>query len=142
MKLCVDASLVLKWLVSEEGSECALALLKKYQKKDCLFIAPSLLDYEIGSILRQKILRGFLSVDDLFPIYDFYHRLGLVLLHPTPLVDQTVSLAGTLSQSTIYDTSYLLLAKQQGVDFVTADKKFYQAARGLFPFVKFYEDLT
>lgn len=140
MKVCVDASLVLKWLVPEEGSEEALALYEKWQKVGVQLLAPGLIDFEVGTTLRQKIVRGFLDPDDLFPIYDFYRRLDIWLLHPVDLISKALAMAAAIKQPTIYDISYLLLAKEQGIDFVTADRKFFDAASSLFPSVKFYKD--
>lgn len=142
MNICVDASLVVKWLVPEEGSEEALKLYQKWRKDDVGLIAPGLIDYEVGTVLRQKFLRGFIGAEDLFPIFDFYKRLDLFTFHVTDFVSQAVAVAATLGQPTVYDVSYLLIAKQQKVDFVTADERFYKAAHPLFPFVKRYRDLV
>lgn len=141
MKVCVDASLVLKWLVPEEGSEKALSLYKKWEEQGVLLLAPGLIDHEVGTTLRQKVLRGSLHPDDFYMVYDFYKRLNLMLLHPVDLVPEALAIAAAISQPTIYDVSYLLLAKEQGIDFVTADKRFFDAAGPLFPFVKLYSSL-
>ncbi len=138
MKICVDASLVLKWLVPEEGSEKALALYKKWENQGVSLLAPGLIDHEIGTTLRQKVLRGLLHPDDLYMIHDFYQRLNILLLHPVDLIPKTLAIAATITQPTIYDISYLLLAKEQGIDFVTADRRFFEAASPLFPFVKLH----
>jgi predicted nucleic acid-binding protein len=132
--------LVLKWLVPEEGSPEALGLHEKWRKDDVQLLAPALLDFEVGTALRQKILRGLLHSDDLYPIHDFYRRLDLLLIHPVDLIPKALAIAAAMGQPTVYDISYLLLAKEQGIDFVTADRKFYEAASPLFPFVKFYKD--
>lgn len=141
MKICVDASLVLKWLVPEEGSEKALALYKKWEGQGVSFLAPGLIDHEVGTTLRQKILRGLLHPDDLYLVNDFYKRLNLLLLHPVDLISKSLAIAAAVSQPTIYDVSYLLLAKEQNIDFVTADRKFFDAASPAFPFVKLYSSL-
>ncbi len=39
---------------------------------------------------------------------------------------------------TIYDISYLLLAKEQGIPFVTADRRFHTAASEIFYLFKFF----
>jgi predicted nucleic acid-binding protein len=137
----VDASLVIKWLVPEEGSEEALQLFRAWKKKETPLLAPSLIDYEVGTALRQKIVRGLLQSDDLFPIIDLYQRLGLHLHHLEGFVSKAVAVAATLHQPTIYDVSYLLLAKEQGAEFVTADERFCKSASLIFPFVKFYKHL-
>ncbi len=51
--VCVDASLVVKWLVDEPDSHRALALLEEWIVQGTRLIAPSLLDYEVGSVLRK-----------------------------------------------------------------------------------------
>lgn len=141
MNVCVDASLVVKWLVPEEGSDQALKLYKKWFQEGVGFTAPALLEYEIGSVLRQKIVRGLLQSEDLFPIFDFYGRLNILMIHVVNLMPPAIAAAASLNQATIYDTSYLLTARQQNIDFVTADERFYKAAHGIFSFVKFYQEL-
>jgi predicted nucleic acid-binding protein len=141
VNVCVDASLVLKWLVPEEGSEEALSLYRVWRKNDIGLVAPGLIDYEVGTALRQKVVRGLLRSEDLYPVFDFYKRLDLMIFHLTDLVSQAVAAAAALEQPTIYDVSYLLIAKQQGIDFVTADERFFKAAHQLFSQVHYYKDL-
>lgn len=142
MKICVDASVVVKWLVREDGSDQARLLLERWITADWILIAPSMLDYEIGSALRQKVIRGELEFCDLYPALDRYSQLGLQLFHLANLAFQCVSVAETLKQPSIYDTGYLMIAKQQGCDYVTADARFHKAAAPIFPMVKFYQDLV
>lgn len=140
--LCVDASWVIKCLVPEEGSELALKLYQQWRKQSVQLISPYLLEYEIGSVLRQKILRKLLLSEDLFLINDLYKRMEIQLLHTKDLILESVSIATSLEQASTYDTSYLLLAKAHHVDFITADLRFCKAASPLFSFVKFYKDLV
>ena len=140
MTICVDASLVIKWLLKEEGRDTALSLLDRWKIEGSQLIAPGLIDYEIGSALRKKVLRELLHPEDLLPLYDLYKQTELLLFHLTDLVQQSVPLAGLLGQPTIYDIAYLLVAKQQKADLVTADEKFYHACQPLYPFVHYYRD--
>lgn len=142
MKVCVDASLVVKWLVEEDGRAEALRLLDRWIRNDSIMIAPSLLDYEVGTTLRQKVIRGEISSGDMFPALDRYARLGLQLYHLANLALQCVMVADTLRQASIYDIGYVMIAKQQECDYVTADAKFYKVAAPIFPMVKFYQDLV
>lgn len=141
MKVCVDASLVVKWLVPEEGSDEALSLHRTWVKKDVALVAPSLLDYEVGTVLRQKVVRGALRSEDLFPVIDYYRRLNILLLHVTDFVSQAVAIAAFLQQASVYDVAYLLTARQQKSDYVTADERFVRRASPLYPIVKFYREL-
>lgn len=139
--ICVDASLVVKWLVPEEGSDAAMALFHVWRKNREILIAPSLIDYEVGTVLRQKVLRGLLRTDDLFPIVELYQKIGLQCYHLANFVSQAVPAAASLEQPTVYDVAYLLTAKQHDAIYVTADQRFHKAAARIYPFVKFYRAL-
>ena len=52
----VDASVVVKWVVDEQGTQPALALLKKHD-----VVAPDLILAECANIFGKKIRRGELS---------------------------------------------------------------------------------
>lgn len=140
--VCVDASLVVKWLLPEEGSQEALSLYEDWKKKGVALIAPSLIDYEVANAIRQKVRRGLLRPERLYSVIDFYGRTGLLLFHLTGLVDQAVSLSASLDQATVYDVAYLLTAKQQGADFVTADEAFCRQVQPLYSFVQYFRDLA
>lgn len=142
MNICVDASLVVKWLADEEGSDIARGLNNAWRKKGTQLIAPGLLDYEVGTALRRKVRGGLFQTEDLFPIFDLYKRSEILLFHLPDLLVQAVPLAISLDQPTIYDIAYLLIAKQQKTDFVTADEKFCRKAQVLYPFVKFYKEYS
>lgn len=139
--VCVDACVVIKWLTPEEGSEQALELLSRWQSDGVTLIAPSLLDYELGSVLRRKVIRGLIDSRDVYPIVELYEKLEIQLFHLTRLIFQTLAVADTLQQPTIYDVSYLMTAKQQNTTLVTADHKFYTAANQVFGDVRYFEDL-
>jgi predicted nucleic acid-binding protein len=57
--LVVDASIAVKWVVEEEGTLHALALLRQAK-----LIAPELLVAECANILWKKVLRDELSEDE------------------------------------------------------------------------------
>jgi predicted nucleic acid-binding protein len=59
----------------------------------------------------------------------------------TDLVSLALPAAASLEQATIYDVSYMLVARQQECDYITADKRFYKKAHQTFSFVKYYEDV-
>lgn len=134
-KICVDASVVIKWLIHEADSDIALKLLSNIEKNRTTCYAPSLLDYEVGTTLRHKVQRGLIQDKDMFTALEFYKNLPLLLLHITDLCSKSIPIALALSQPTIYDIGYLLVAEQQKTDLVTADQKFMQAAKSVFPYV-------
>ncbi len=54
MEAVVDASVVVKWLVEEEGSERALRLRDRYIDGKIEIIAPELITFEVLNALRYE----------------------------------------------------------------------------------------
>ena len=59
----VDASLAFKWLVREEHTDKALAILRVWQNEDVILAAPHLLPFEVSNALHKRVTRGELSVE-------------------------------------------------------------------------------
>ena len=61
--ICVDASVAVKWLFSEQHSTQALALVRDTTAAGERIIAPALLPIEITNVIRQRMRRGALALD-------------------------------------------------------------------------------
>jgi len=62
-EVCVDASLAIKVVVPEAGSDKADALFNQWASEETRLIAPAFFEVETDSILRQKVsLRRELTV--------------------------------------------------------------------------------
>jgi len=57
----VDASVILKLVLPEDGSEEVGRLWRQWAEQDTEIAAPFLLAYEVTSVLRNKVFRGELS---------------------------------------------------------------------------------
>ncbi len=121
--LVVDASVALKWLVDEPGSETALAL----RSED--LVAPALLRLEVANALRTLTARGVADADTARGLFSFF------LSSPVTIVDgddalETAALALALDlQHPVYDCVYLALSERMDRDLVTADRRFAAAVR-------------
>ena len=60
----VDASLAIKWLVEEDDSDKAHAVLQSWVAQDITRIAPHLMPFEVANALDRRVLRGELNVGD------------------------------------------------------------------------------
>ena len=117
MTLVVDASVAVKWLIREEGSEVAMALVGR----DAL-VAPDLLVAEVANVLwrltrvanlpAEQATRGMEeligTIDELYPMEGLAVRaLGIAtaLTHP------------------VYDCFYIALAEALDTTLVTADRR-------------------
>ena len=119
--LVIDASVALKWLVEESGSEAALAL----QGRD--LAAPALLRIEAANVLRTMVARGVAARGQVLDL------LRLLQSAPVMIVDSDDALEGRALELAIelghpvYDCVYLALAERLGRILVTADGRFLKA---------------
>lgn len=118
----LDASVVLKWFVSENDSDKAEALRSEYYLGQRDIIVPDLILYEISNALNYhpdfKPSEIKTAIQTLFDI-------GIEIVTPTQmLMSKAIDIASE-NNVTCYDASYFALAQDLQIDFITADQKFY-----------------
>jgi predicted nucleic acid-binding protein len=112
----IDASVIVKWLVREEGTEQALTL------RGHALSAPDLLVAECANILWKKVQRGELTGAESSIAAKLLARAEIELVPMRPLLERTTDLAIRLGHSA-YACMYLALADATGRSFVTADAR-------------------
>ncbi|HEY2617287.1 MAG TPA: type II toxin-antitoxin system VapC family toxin [Acetobacteraceae bacterium] len=110
----IDASVVVKWVVDEAGSDQALRL-RRHQLS-----APDLLISECANIIWKKVRRGELSDIEASVAARLLTRADIDLIPGRRLAARAVELACLLEHSA-YDCMYLALAASSVRPFVTAD---------------------
>ena len=121
----VDASVVVKWLVTEEWSNESSRLLDS----GLTLIAPELVFAEASNALWAMHRRGDLSRDDLSDATDLLRSAPLsVPVSMRRLAAGAVRLAVDLGHPA-YDCYYLALAMQEQYPVVTADARFHDRVR-------------
>ncbi len=124
----VDASLAVKWLVREEHTDQALAILRAWHDDEVTLAAPYLLAFEVANSLHRKVVRGQLSVGDSTRMIQRLLSSRLELHQTDGLYARALELASELQQGAVYDAHYLALAEEFGCELWTADQRFYKAA--------------
>lgn len=123
MTLVVDASVAVKWVLPEAGSDRAAAI----RATDDL-IGPSLICAEIGGAIWRAVLRGDV------PAAGARHQLRVAVDHYRQIVplealaEQAVALAIHLRHP-IYDCFYLALAERERCALITTDERLAAAAK-------------
>ena len=134
--VCVDASVAVQIVTREDHSQQADALWTDWLRRGLQPIAPSIFPYEVCSVLRQKAaLRGELTSEEEKEAVEVFLSLDVSVLSPPGHLKTAWNLATELNLPTVYDTAYLALARIEGCDFWTADRRFYNAVHARFDIV-------
>ncbi|HJU20576.1 MAG TPA: type II toxin-antitoxin system VapC family toxin [Stellaceae bacterium] len=121
--LVIDASIAIKWVVSESGTAEALSLRRRNR-----LYAPELLAAECANVLWRKVRLKELAEEEAAFAARLLQRADIELMPMRPLLEPAMRLAIALDHPA-YDCVYLALAESLSCDLVTADERF--AARPL-----------
>ncbi|MFI5274821.1 MAG: type II toxin-antitoxin system VapC family toxin [Ktedonobacterales bacterium] len=111
----VDASVVLKWLVTEEWTDVASRLLADWTAQDANIMAPSLLTSEIANALYKLLRRGELLPDDAMASMTDFLSIDIEYVALPALSARALELAYTHHLKAVYDAHYLVLAEREGL---------------------------
>lgn len=121
-RLVVDASVAVKWLLPEEGSAQAIALIEAGHD----LYAPDLLTSEIGNVLWKKGRRGDLSDIATQRLLAEFLDIRLRWADSRRLAADALEIARHHDRS-FYDSLYLALAHAIDGSLVTTDARFANA---------------
>lgn len=128
----LDASVIIKWFIEEEGSDRADKYLQAYKDKHFSIFVPTLLFYELGNILLAKKA----TAGQVGRIIQHLHALNLIRIDVGYESFRKVFQNADDLQITYYDASYLTLMQKESCEFVTADRKLYEKMKKIFALVK------
>ena len=135
MRLVVDASVAIKWLLDEVGSAHAHHFLGRFRTGEDELVAPDLIVSEVGNALRSAaVLRRRIPVDIVANALADFLRIGL----PTRSASETALRALELAlrhDATYYDAAYVALALEEGVPLLATDGPMTQKFKGVVEFV-------
>jgi len=120
----IDTSLAIKWFFPEPGFKKALEIKEKHIKGEIVIITRDLFLYEFTSAFKNYSLKK-IGEKDFSIAVSAVISLGIKFF---PLKHEELEELFFLSRKlniSIYDCSFLLLAKKLRAPFFTADKKLY-----------------
>lgn len=129
----VDTSVVYKWfsIEKEEDLSQALNLLERHLSRREVIAAPDIILYELGNAWSTKTK---LPKDKIKMFLADLDNIDLAIKAvTTALITQAVGFSKKYGIS-VYDASYIVLAKERRCDFITADARL--VVRVNLPFVK------
>jgi predicted nucleic acid-binding protein len=119
----VDASVAIKWVVSEPGSNAAERLVQEEA-----LAAPDFMIVECANVLRTKARRGDISPADARSALAGIRATPVQLFASSDYTTYAQELALELDQ-TVYDCLYLAVALTERMVLVTGDEAFTRAVR-------------
>ena len=121
MRVVVDASVAVKWVLDERGSEMAVSLREQE------LIAPALWLAEAANVLWRHAQTGEITGNEAAEHFSELLQAPVATLPIEPHLAPALKLALEIGHP-VYDCIYLALALQHHTHVVTADRRFASAA--------------
>jgi predicted nucleic acid-binding protein len=121
VRIVIDASVAVKWVLSEADSDAADALL------DQDLMAPSIWLAEAANVLWRKARTGEITTEQANARLSELLRAPVASLPIEPHLEPALRLAMGMGHP-VYDCIYLALALHHRAQVVTADRRFAAAA--------------
>lgn len=141
-RVVADTSLALKWVVQEDDSAVAHALLADWIGLGVSVLAPSLMAYEIANALYQRVRKGDMTPDDAEQALAQLYSTGINFRWPhaastaIALSARAIEIARICGLGPAYDTQFLALAEHEDCEYWTADRRFWETVRRDHPRVR------
>jgi len=138
----VDTSIALKWVMDEDDSAKATALLSRWLVQETTVLAPILLVYELTNAIYKHIRKGEIDLNDASQALDDA-LLGFVefdSLGDSSLSRRAIQLAHRYRLPATYDAHYLALAERENCEYWTADERLWNAVKSKLPWVHWLGD--
>ncbi len=125
MRLVIDASVAIKWLVEEDLHEKARHLLAGND----LFFAPDFLAIEMANVAWKKVRRQEIDAAQAREIAISHQDGEPTLVPSTPLIERATQIALALDHP-VYDCLYLACAEAVDGELITDDMRLCRAIEG------------
>lgn len=135
--ICLDSSVLIKLLVNEEGSDKAAVLMDSVINQRMTVILPDFAWAEVGTVLRKKVTRNLISMEQAENAWEAFNTLGVLsFISDVAIMKSAWRIAEKEKLPTLYDAAYLAVAEiisrqsNEICEFWTADKKLVNTLGG------------
>lgn len=130
----VDASVAVKWVIDEEYTDRARALLTDSVSRSIL--GPPHLASEVTNAIYQRLRRRDITATEAGEALERFLAIGPELISPAGLYQQAYDFAQTHSLKNVYDSLYAVLALILELDLWTDDRVLLRALGPAAPWVR------
>ncbi|MGD0010385.1 MAG: type II toxin-antitoxin system VapC family toxin [Terriglobia bacterium] len=141
MNLVVDASVAAKWLFLEPDTGKARAILDSAERGELELLAPEILLAEIANSLWKRTERSDLDRASALGLFDGFQKVEFKYCKVQELIGSAMSIAFR-HHHPVYDCLYVVLARREDCDLVTADERLYRAFEHDCPWVRLLRNFS
>ena len=127
MPFVVDASVSIAWVIGDEVNAAADAARQRLLHDDAF--APSLWWFEVRNVVLMSERKGRLTRDRADGALAYLRRQSIVLDHAAE--DSSLLDLARAHRLTVYDATYLELARRMAVPLASLDRRLVAAARAV-----------
>ncbi|MCC6038464.1 MAG: type II toxin-antitoxin system VapC family toxin [Armatimonadetes bacterium] len=144
MRLVLNASVVVKWLLIDEPLTAeALQVEQDFRdgQVEALLI-PEFCLWEVANAIWVACRRGRIdepTAKDLLQFLQSYIQQGILSVLQNPPLSDVLDFALRFGVP-VYDSIYIVLAQREGCPLLTADERLFQAVADSLPFVQWLGD--
>jgi len=140
MDIVIDASVALKWFITENEDyvENALAIQDKKISEEIKILVPDLFFLEV---LNALITKSEFSIEDISTAREVLFKMDLEIKYPDNSILSDSAGIALLEGFTIYDSLYIAVAKSSNAIFYTEDKKILSSSKN-YPFITSIKDFV
>jgi predicted nucleic acid-binding protein len=126
-RVVIDASAILSYILPDEVTpKSVMNVFRKYSKDEVIFLAPTLLIYEIGNALKSAVKQKRLNQISATDIIEDFKQLDITFADPNIIENIDLSIKHNLS---FYDASYLAIALENNAKLLTLDNKLQECLK-------------
>ncbi len=133
--ICLDASFLIRTLTPNPQLKQATSLLEKWIENHAALIAPSLLTYEVSSVLRRLQYHKKLDSALAQETFTTFQQLGVAQIDTPQVHNLAWRLAQQFHHARTYVATYLAIAQLHNAELWTADKKLHASVSDQFEWV-------
>jgi predicted nucleic acid-binding protein len=139
-KICLDANVVVAWVLVEKYSEKADALIHSLKYGGIEIVVPPLFHPEVATAIRKQVyFKGILPQEG-DQAFSIYQSIPIRIIEGIEIYRRAWQLASAYNLPVCYDTQYLAVAEIIDCPLWTNDIKFVNALRGRSKYVRWLGD--
>ncbi len=127
--LVIEASVAIKWLIPEEFSDQAEALLIESRRERKRLVAPTLLFSEVANAVFQRQRRRDITVAQAERALIWFFDLPILAVHTPDLHTQAFRFARRHWLQSVYDAEYAIVVQMTHSPLWTADRALFDSVR-------------